>query len=57
MTIREIRALTGLSQKAFGQKYGIPTRTIEDWEAGRRVPPSYVEALLERVVREDEEAK
>lgn len=57
LNIREIRGLTGLSQAKFGQKYGIPVRTIQDWEAGVRTPPTYVEALLERVVREDEEAK
>lgn len=57
MTIREIRALTGLSQAKFGERYGIPLRTIQDWEAGVRTPPTYVVALLERVVREDEEAK
>ena len=53
MTIKEIRALTGLSQNQFGAKYGIPARTIQDWEGGRRNPPPYVVSLLERVVRED----
>lgn len=57
MSIREIRALTGLSQAKFGERYGIPLRTIQDWEAGVRTPPTYVVALLERVVREDEEEK
>ena len=53
MTIKELRALTGLSQKAFSDKYEIPKRTIEDWETGRRTPPEYVTKLLERVVKED----
>lgn len=53
MTIKELRSLTGLSQKAFSDKYGIPKRTIEDWEAERRTPPEYVIKLLERVVKED----
>lgn len=57
MTIKEIRSLTGLSQKKFGDRYGIPIRTIQDWEEGKRIPPGYLIALLERVVREDEEAK
>ena len=54
MMIKEIRELTGLSQTKFGERYGIPMRTVQDWEAGRRVPPCYVLALLERVVKEDE---
>lgn len=53
MTIREIRALTGLSQAKFSKQYGIPKRTIEDWEAGRHVPPAYVEDLLEFRIRHD----
>lgn len=53
MTIKELRTLTGLSQKAFSDKYEIPKRTIEDWEAKRRTPPEYVIKLLERVVKED----
>ncbi len=53
MTIREIRALTGLSQVKFSKKYGIPRRTIEDWEAGRHDPPAYLEDLLEFRIRHD----
>nr|DAU62186.1 MAG TPA: putative transcriptional regulator [Caudoviricetes sp.] len=53
MTIKELRSLTGLSQKVFSDKYEIPKRTIEDWEAERRTPPEYVIKLLERVVKED----
>lgn len=53
MTIKEIRSLAGLSQAKFGEKYEIPKRTIEEWEAGRRKPPEYLLKLLERAVRED----
>lgn len=53
MKIKEVRALTGLSQAKFGAKYGIPKRTIEDWESGRRKPPEYLLKLLERAVKED----
>lgn len=53
MTVKEIRTSTGLSQTKFGEKYGIPMRTIQDWEAGIRKPPEYVVTLLERVVKED----
>lgn len=53
VTIREIREKTGLSQAKFGERYGIPTRTIENWETGSRVPPQYVVELLRRVVEMD----
>lgn len=51
--IYSLRSLSGLSQKAFSDKYGIPKRTIEDWESGKRTPPEYVVKLLKRVVKED----
>lgn len=55
MTIKEMRELLGLSQQKFGDKYGIPRRTIQDWEYGKMIPPDYVLQLLERCVREDAE--
>ena len=58
MTIKQIRAISGLSQVKFGQKYSIPRRTIESWECDKNNPnyrpcPDYVRKLLERVVKED----
>lgn len=51
--IKEIRALTGLSQAKFAERYGMSRRAVEDWERGVRTPAPWVVALLERVVRED----
>jgi DNA-binding transcriptional regulator YiaG len=53
MTVKEMRNLLGLSQQKFGDMYGIPRRTIQDWECGKMSPPPYVLQLLERCVRED----
>lgn len=53
MTIKEIRALTGLSQTDFSEKYNIPKRTLQDWEYERRNPPEYVINLLEFKVKYD----
>lgn len=53
MSIKDLRNLTGLSQKDFGKKYDIPYRTIQNWETEQRSCPEYVENLLERVVLED----
>nr|DAK55043.1 MAG TPA: putative transcriptional regulator [Caudoviricetes sp.] len=57
MELKEMRKLLGLSQAAFGKKYNIPVRTIEQWESGRRKAPIYVLELLERVVVEDSKAE
>lgn len=53
LDLHEIRALSGLTQQAFSEKYKIPKRTIENWEGGKRNPPEYVILLLERAVKED----
>lgn len=53
MTIKEIRALTGLSQVKFCEKYHIPLNTFARWEQGKREPPDYLVELLEFKVRED----
>lgn len=31
---------------AFSQKYKIPLRTVQAWNAGRRTPPNWVTALI-----------
>ena len=43
-SIKELRESTGMSRKEFSEHTGIPVRTLEDWEAGRRTPP--VEMVL-----------
>ena len=45
-TIKELRESTGMSRKEFSEHTGIPVRTLEDWEAGRRTPPEYIPRLL-----------
>ena len=45
-TIKELRENTGMSRKEFSEHTGIPVRTLEDWEAGRRTPPEYIPRLL-----------
>lgn len=57
MTIKEMREKLGLSQAQFSRRYGIPKRSIENWETGSRTPPEYLWALLERVVLEDAKNK
>ena len=44
--IKDLRESTGMSRKEFSEHTGIPVRTLEDWEAGRRTPPEYIPRLL-----------
>lgn len=44
--IRDLRESIGLSRKEFSVHTGIPVRTLEDWEAGRRTPPEYIPRLI-----------
>lgn len=53
LTFREIRTLSELTQKEFSEKYNIPQRSVENWDAGYRTPPDYLIELLTRVVKED----
>lgn len=50
MTIKEIRKQTGMSQREFAEYFGIPVRTIQEWEQERRQPPPYLSELLERIL-------
>ncbi len=50
ITANAIREASGLSRAAFCRKYNIPIRTMEDWEAGRRIPPQYILEWLKRLV-------
>lgn len=45
--VRAIRQRTGLSQAAFAERYEIPKRTLENWEAGIREPPIYILRMLD----------
>lgn len=42
----EIRNKTGLNRKEFAEAFGIPYRTITDWELGTRIMPEYVLRLI-----------
>ena len=44
--IKKLRKEAGMTQKAFSDFFGIPVRTLQDWEAGVRTPPDYVVRLL-----------
>ena len=43
-----------MNRKDFSEHTGIPIRTLEDWEAGRRIPPEYVPRMLEYMLKYEE---
>lgn len=47
LSLRERREkLLGISRAEMHRQYGIPLRTLEDWEAEKYKPADYVEVLL-----------
>ncbi|SDE07394.1 putative transcriptional regulator [Paraburkholderia lycopersici] len=48
------RARTGLSQSAFAALLGVSTRTLQDWEQGRRQPTGAAQTLLRVAVAHPE---
>lgn len=45
-TIKDLRTASGMTQKAFSDYFGIPKRTIENWEGGKRECPPYLFDLM-----------
>ena len=57
-TIRDARKAAGLSQQGVTDALGIPRRTLQDWEAGKRTPPGWAETLviekLEKIAQDNQ---
>lgn len=47
MTVKELRSKYGMTQREFAEYFGIPKRTIENWEGGKRQCPQYLLSLME----------
>lgn len=47
--IKELRKETEMSQQQFARYFGLPLRTLQGWEQGRRKPPDYLVELLKRI--------
>ena len=48
-----IREESGMSRKDFADWLGIPYRTMQEWELGRRVMPQYVFDLISYKVKNE----
>ena len=44
--IKEARKSAGITQEEMSKRFGIPKRTIGNWETGERKPVKYVEDLI-----------
>ena len=44
--IKELRKKAGLSQSKFSAKFGIPVRTLQQWEQGISAPPEYLVRMM-----------
>ena len=42
----ELRKQTGMNRKEFAEYFGIPYRTVQDWELGNRQIPDYLLRLM-----------
>lgn len=47
MTVKHLREASGMTQQAFADYFGIPKRSIENWEGERRKCPEYLLTLME----------
>lgn len=44
--VRKLRECTGMNRKEFCEYFGIPYRTMSDWELGNRKLPDYVLRMM-----------
>lgn len=47
MTFKELREQSGMSRTQFAEYFGIPYRTVQDWELGNRECKDYLIELME----------
>lgn len=56
MEISRMRQQTGLSQRKFADLFGIPVRTLQQWEQQKSSPPPYVISMMEKLLPKTDEA-
>ena len=55
---KTIREESGMNRKDFAQWLGVPYRTMQEWELGRRMMPEYVLRLIAyKVVNEKQKGR
>ena len=51
LDVKELRQSTGMSQSKLAEYFGIPVRTLQDWEQGKRRPPEYIPKMMQRLLK------
>ena len=44
--LKAARTAAGMTQQGMADRMLIPRRTIQDWEAEKRIPPEYVQRFV-----------
>lgn len=52
-TINALRSASGMTQQAFGDYFGIPLRSIQNWEYGASQCPEYLINLIEYKLKKE----
>ncbi len=47
MTFKELREQSGMTRGKFAEYFGIPYRTVQNWELGLRECPEYLLKLMQ----------
>ena len=55
--IKELRESTGMNRTEFCEYFGIPYRTVTEWERDNRHAPEYLIRLLEYYIRSEKLTK
>jgi putative transcriptional regulator len=50
--VKAMRGRMKLTQDEFAQTFGLPKRTVQDWEQGRRIPDGAAQVLLKVIEKE-----
>lgn len=53
LTIKDLREASGMTQKAFAEYFGIPKRTVENWDSRINQCPAYLLELMEYKLRNE----
>jgi DNA-binding transcriptional regulator YiaG len=57
MTFKELLQSSGMSRQQFSRYFGIPYRTVQNWDLGIRSCPDYLLRLMEYKLKKEELAK
>lgn len=57
LKLKKIRKRTGLTQRKFADRFGIPITSYERWEYGGSAPPLYVLDMLDYILDLEEKVR